>query len=32
MKDGRVTGELDRPDVSEHNVLMLAVGKVLEEA
>ncbi|GLQ56952.1 sugar ABC transporter ATP-binding protein [Devosia nitrariae] len=32
MKDGRVTGELQRRDFSEHNVLMLAVGRVLEEA
>ncbi|MFZ2101694.1 MAG: ATP-binding cassette domain-containing protein, partial [Oricola sp.] len=32
MRDGEITGELHRPDLSEHNILTLAVGKTLEEA
>jgi ribose transport system ATP-binding protein len=32
MKDGEISGELRRPDFSEHNILLLAVGKTLEEA
>lgn len=32
MRDGEISGELHRDDFSEHNILMLAVGKALEEA
>ncbi|WP_404401998.1 sugar ABC transporter ATP-binding protein [Pelagibacterium halotolerans] len=32
MRDGAIAGELRRRDFSEHNILTLAVGKVLEEA
>jgi ribose transport system ATP-binding protein len=32
MRDGEISGELHRADFSEHNILMLAVGKALEEA
>ena len=32
MRDGGISGELQRSDFSEHNILTLAVGKALEEA